>query len=478
MPSTKRSLVPALGALLTVGALAPAAFAAPAPTITSPAKNMVTIDRGVHVAASAPGAACMSASVEDDATRAQVHVAVASGAQLNEAVTVPGDGRYRVVVSATDSADCNFAAAGGSIGRDTASFTVDSTPPAPFSLINQTRTCPGGGACLLSGAATLDLEWNRAEDANGIAHYEILVDGTERARTDRRRFSLPMAGIANLSAVEVVAVDIAGNRRAASPAARILHDTTAPTVRWTGPTSPWLRGRVQLSARVADEAAGSGLRHFGFTTRKVTAGVEPRGDIGLVADPSGDTTAQPLGWGSKSLPDGRHQLSAFAVDHAGNVSHATRTFTVDNTRPKFANRARVMKVSASRSLTRVPVKVSDELSPRLIVSYVVRDTKRSTKPAKLQRAQRAAVAKAQRALRVAKRSDNERRIKAATTRLANARIALANRYVRKATGAHDRGTQRVAIPGRSLGVGNYRLTLQVKDLAGNTATRAYTLMVR
>lgn len=467
---------PALGALIAVGVLCAPALAASAPMITSasPAKGAVFAERSVTLAATATDTACMKVSVEDDTTRAQIYSEFIHDTSFSRPISLPVDGHYRAVISATADGSCNFGSASTTtINR----FDVDTTPPAPFALVNQTRVCPGG-SCFLSGPTSLDLEWNRADDIGGITHYEVLVNGAEHARTQARRYSLPMSGIPNLSVITVVAVDIAGNRREASPSAPVLHDISAPSVRWFAPQTTWLRGRVHLGARVADDAVGSGVARLGFTTRKVTFGVEPRADIGLVQGPFENGAEELVALGTGKMHDGRQQITAFAVDEAGNVSHATKTFTVDNTRPKFTNRARIMKVSAKRSLTKVPVRISDELSPRLVMSYVVRDTKRSTKSATLKRAQAKAVVRATQHLRSLKFTGTGAQLEAAHVRLANAKIQLRNRYVRNAWSAPDRGTQRVAIPGKSLGVGNYRLTLQVKDLAGNTATRAYTLMVR
>lgn len=349
-------------------------------------------------------------------------------------ITLSGDDNYRFQFRGTPDPGCDFGLVAGGISRSV-NARLDASAPGSFLLTTTTHAAPdGAGSVVVARGASVDLEWERpAEAGSGIDRYEVVAGGITRLSSTTTRATLPLATIANLSSLEVVAVDRAGNRRSQTNPARLLIDDKAPTVRWAEPANSWLRGTVRLRALVADGALGSGAVKVGFSSRPTTPGTTPRADLGEVADLNAPVISQRVPWNTKQrgTTDGRVEVSAFAVDLAGNVGLAKRVFHVDNRAPVFTTKARLMAVSRARTTTPVAVRVKDVLSPQLRYSWVIRKG-------------------------TSKRNFIKSRV----------------------TTVKDRGVIRIPVPGKRLGSGNYRLTLSVSDLAGNTITRAYVVRSR
>ncbi len=412
--------------------------APPVISTSTPAADIITASGAVPVSVTASGALCARLEVRDGAgTSVSTADLVAAGAdRFDGAVSLPADGRYSLTFRATTNAGCDYTVPSDGASRRV-DITVDSTAPSPFSISNPLISSPSGsGQAVIGRGASVELAWDRpADTGTGVAHYEVVVSGTERVRTAATRAFLPLAGVANLSPLQIIAVDNAGNRRAISPNLSLVIDNAGPGITWLEPSARWLRGNVNLRVRAREDGLGSGLARVGYTTRTVLpGGAVPSANIGEVSDidPDVDVDSARVPWNTKTFAtrDGRYELTAFALDRAGNLSLAKRVVFIDNTAPRFTTRKRAFTLRAKGTAT-LAIRVQDKLAPNLRVSWVVR--------------------------------------KAGSRK---------NFLVSREKLVRDSGTQRLRVPVGRLAPGAYRLTLQVKDLAGNFTTRAYVLRLR
>ena len=179
---------------------------------------------------------------------------------------------------------------------------ADTTPP----LI--TLTDPGDGATV-SGLVTLGAT---ATDAGGVDHVDFLIDGALVATT-RGTFAAAWdsRGTADgVIGVTARAVDIAGN--SALSTSRLVTvvnppgaDTTPPTIALTAPVEgATIVGVTTLTADATDDV---GVVHGDFLV-----------DGQLVG--SSDTAPWAASWDATSAPPGPAQVTARAVDAAGNLT--------------------------------------------------------------------------------------------------------------------------------------------------------------
>jgi fibronectin type 3 domain-containing protein len=95
----------------------------------------------------------------------------------------------------------------------TASWTVDTTPPS----------APSGLSATASSPSLVNLAWSASTDANGIAAYNILRNGSALASVSGSTLSYPDKSVAGGTTYQyqVIAVDPAGNASAASNTATV-----------------------------------------------------------------------------------------------------------------------------------------------------------------------------------------------------------------------------------------------------------------
>lgn len=124
------------------------------------------------------------------------------------------DGRHRWHVVVTDLA-------GNETTSAERSFTVDATPP-----VGLVQTSPGDGERI--GTATPALRWAAAGDpGSGVDYYEVAVDGGPATSVQGTEWSPPAALGDAVHSWSVTAVDHAGNR-SGTAARSVRVDTTAP----------------------------------------------------------------------------------------------------------------------------------------------------------------------------------------------------------------------------------------------------------
>ncbi len=182
--------------------------------------------------------------------------------------------------------------------------TAPSVPAAPSGPA-QTRTKPA-------------VSWGASTDAgSGVTTYRIYRGATLVGSTAATAFTDGSVSTGGTYRYVVRAVDAAGNVSAASDAASIVYDTTAPTPPSapTGPTPTGARPSLMWSGGFDT----NGIDHFII----VRDGV----DIGTGLPPWTDADA--------TLSDGTHLYAVRAVDPAGNVSSASPNVAVayDGTTP-------------------------------------------------------------------------------------------------------------------------------------------------
>jgi hypothetical protein len=221
------------------------------------------------------------------------------------------DGPHTFTAAATDPALAQTDTSPASV-----SWTVDTTPPAPFDL-----TSPAEGQAV----NVPQLSWSAASDGgSGVTGYRVFVDGQQRGSPVGTTFT-PQGLTDGVHTWFVRAVDAGDNVRDSQTRTFTL-DAAAPTA--AGPTSPAdnavvTTARPTLSWSAATDS-GSGIAGYdivlGGGTTRVGAGA---------------TSFTP----SADLADGEYRWQVHAIDEAGNQTAApSRRFRVD-TRPPTARLA-------------------------------------------------------------------------------------------------------------------------------------------
>lgn len=189
----------------------------------------------------------------------------------------------------------------------------------------------------LAGEATIAIA---ATDDVGVAGVQILLDG---APLGAEITSPPYARALNTTTlangahtVSAIARDTAGNTATAPPVTVLVNnaagDTTPPTVVVTTPQrNTTVTGTITLVANATDNIQVASVTFL-------IDGIE----IGTVLNPEFDdgdlsTTAYPLLWNTRAVPNGTHTISARATDTAGNTATATSTVNVGNAGPGSIN---------------------------------------------------------------------------------------------------------------------------------------------
>jgi hypothetical protein len=272
--------VGAFGPLVVGAGLVNATAAAPGPLVqaTAPA-----ITNSPSVAISASHNATFSCSVDGGAAQSCSSLFSPSGLL---------DGSHTVTVTGTNPL--------GRTGSTTASFTLDTVPPAasvasgPAGPTSDTR--PTFGFSVEAGSSF-------------VCRFDAGAEGA-CSGPDSHQPGSPLADGAHT--FEVTAVDAAGNRTSANRTFTV--DTIAPGATITsGPNGPTKDRRPT----------------FRFASGDASAGFLCRVDNAAAGPCSGQGTHRP----AANLKDGAHTFDVVAADAAGNTSPATNAFTVDTKKP-------------------------------------------------------------------------------------------------------------------------------------------------
>ena len=227
-------------------------------------------------------------------------VADANGTRtLNTVMSGLADGHHNVTVYAEDSS-------GSGVGTASASFTVDTTAP---SVSNFAVTDPDGQDVSVSfdsdeTVTDIGVDLAGPEDTTLTeSHF------TESGGTYTATYEGDSDG--DYTATLETARDAGGNEGATGQSDGTTVDTTAPAVTVEEPTDggSYDAGDVSLDI-TADETSDWTYSLDGGTNESLTSNA-----------------------GLSDLADGRHSLTVYAEDAAGNVRAETVTFTVDTTAP-------------------------------------------------------------------------------------------------------------------------------------------------
>jgi outer membrane protein assembly factor BamB len=206
---------------------------------------------------------------------------------------------------------------GESVASETRSFTVDSSPPAPFELLE-----PADGA-VTSPRPTF--AWEAAEDAgSGIDHYELLVNGEMLAalppgtESFSPSFDLP-DGVHSWT---VAACDAIGNVREAEPRKFIIDRSEPQGIELIEPRNGKLTGPRPLFRWYA-ASDSVGMDHYELFVDGTQLAKIP-------ADSEEVVSFAP----EEDLSDGQHTWLVRAYDSAGNFQQSTTEgFVVDGSPP-------------------------------------------------------------------------------------------------------------------------------------------------
>ena len=128
-------------------------------------------------------------------------------------------------------------------------WTVDSTAPAEFALVS-----PAAGAAEVPPLPTFT--WEASSDANGVARYELWIDGQKSRDAGTATSAEPAAPLSEGQHTwQVKAFDSAGNERASET--RTLLSGSAPTAALTVSPNPALTGgTVTFDASASADSSG------------------------------------------------------------------------------------------------------------------------------------------------------------------------------------------------------------------------------
>jgi hypothetical protein len=241
-----------------------------------------------------------------------------SSAPFSVSWTTGADGLYDVRATATD--------VGGNTGTDVKTVRVDNTAPTAA------LTAPAAGATV--GGPSIALAATAADAGAGVSGvtFQFRAAGSAGAWTDvAGDAGAPYGATWNATGVpsgdydlRAVAADGAGNT-AASAAARVTVDSTAPTGSFSGlPAS--LSGTVTLTVWTAGGAS------------RVTFEERPVGGTTWTQIAADTTAPYAIDFDTRLVADGRYDLRATTSDAFGNSSTDVRTgLLVDNTAPSVVS---------------------------------------------------------------------------------------------------------------------------------------------
>lgn len=211
-----------------------------------------------------------------------------------------------------------------------ARFAIDRTPPrlAVARVTDPIEGCPGGTRCVNEPVGHADI--TAADDVSGLVSAKCNADfgaGVSDCRSGAYTFSLKdIQGFHHLTAE---LKDNAGYIQYFNEAARWFLDSVkpdAPTLDLVSsgtPTNGWYRKAPQVTVHAVDRDKSSGFTaeavRFSVDSATVECGLPVTGD-GFSTETNECTPAMT---DDIVPPDGRHLLSAYVVDRAGNQSEAS-----------------------------------------------------------------------------------------------------------------------------------------------------------
>jgi hypothetical protein len=221
------------------------------------------------------------------------------------------DGQHVVAATVTDGR--------GKTSTDSATVTVDNTPPSTFVIAPSAASYATG---------TLPVQ-AQASDAYGIAGVQFAVDGvnagaalTQADAGAPYTFSsaLDVSGLAaGRHTLTVVATDAAGNKTTSAGVDFVVGFPPPSILVTTPPTWTFARGVVPVTTAVAGGTPP-------LTVRLVVDG--------LATTQTATTAPFVFQWDTTKLKDGMHTVSASVVDAQGRSAAAPAVYeTIDNTAP-------------------------------------------------------------------------------------------------------------------------------------------------
>ena len=211
--------------------------------------------------------------------------------------------------------------AAGNTATSQRTVTVSNTtspPPPPGDTTDPTvgLTTPAAGATV-SGSVAIAAN---ASDNVGVVGVQFKIDGGNLGAEDTSApysVSWPSGNVPNGShTITAFARDAAGNTATSQRTVTVSNDATDPTVGLTTPAAgATVSGSVTIAANASDNVGVVGVQF------KIDGG-------NLGAE---DTSAPySVSWSSGNVPNGGHNITAFARDAAGNTATSQRTVTVSN----------------------------------------------------------------------------------------------------------------------------------------------------
>ncbi|HEY5152229.1 MAG TPA: Ig-like domain-containing protein, partial [Mycobacterium sp.] len=335
---------------------------APPPDATPPTASISVPADGVTV--SGPTAVTATASDNVAVTKLEFYVDGTLAATDTTApyaftwdTTAVTDGAHQLTVKAYD-------AAGNEATSTAVTVTVanmDGSPP----------TAPTGLDATAAGPTEVRLTWAASSDNVGVTGYAILRDGEQVGTATGTSYRDTTVQADTTYSYAVTAYDAAGNVSSPSLPATVStpalppRDTTAPTVELTAPANgATVSGPTAVTASASDNVGVTKVDFFVDGT--------------LAAS---DTTA-PYGfaWGSATVTDGSHQLTAKAYDAAGNdATSTTVTVTVANANATTLGVDALVTTHQTQASTTITSPAFSTTKPGdLLVAFVTSDGARST----------------------------------------------------------------------------------------------------
>jgi hypothetical protein len=203
----------------------------------------------------------------------------------------------------------SFDGAGNAEPVNSALIQVDTAPPS--STLSCSSSPCSTTAWYPSGVS---ISLNATDDASGVSSIRYTTNGTVPTKTTGTLYSAPFTLTAT-TAINYRAFDIAGNSEN-NHVLTVQVDPAVPTVSVTSPAAgATVTGSTTVSANASDNV---GVARVDFLVDGNVVG-------------SSASSPYTFTWGSTSVADGNHSISARAVDLAGNQATSTVTVTTANT---------------------------------------------------------------------------------------------------------------------------------------------------
>lgn len=255
-------------------------------------------------------------------------------------VPIAAGGPNTITVTVTDTA--------GNIGTTTLTVTLDNTAPtiATTGPTNQPTYSTATSSVTVSGTAS---------DAGGLSTITWTngATGATGTATGTNNWSAAIALTPGVNLITITAVDAAGNTSIST--ITVIHDTQAPTVNISVPTSA-ANANSSLSPITI---GGSASDNVGVTSVSWTNGAT--GGSGVATGTSAWSASVPL-------VEGNNQITVTAIDNVGNSASDTITVTYDPTLPTINITSPTTQATYATTVT--PLDFTGTASDNLVLAGV------------------------------------------------------------------------------------------------------------